>query len=243
MALPTVQDCKDYLRIEHDAEDTMLTSWLAMALAAATVELGRPITTVTAQEWEDRVENNAMYKSVTKLVIPPENSPFDPTSLAIEDVDAVALSSTVDYYAAVTGLEGTIRARPGMSFSNGPYTLTADVGLATRSDYSTVVEPVSAAEPERDERIHGRRCFHQLQRHTGVISAREGAAGALQSGADRMTKGEQADRVVMPRGSFTLVSPLERRALVVPSPAARRQPTPDHTLSRPIQAMGTRRSA
>lgn len=142
MALPTLADAKNYLRIQSTAEDAMLTTWLAMAVAAVTVELGRPITTVTAQEWEDRVENNAMFKSVTHLVIPPENSPFDPTTLAIEDTDAVTLSSTTDYYAAVSGLEGVIRARPGITFANGPYTLTANVGLATRSDYTTVVEPV-----------------------------------------------------------------------------------------------------
>ena len=142
MAALTVQNCKDYLRIQSTAEDAMLATWLAMVTAAVAVELGRPIATVTAQEWEDRVENNHMYHSVRNLVVPPENSPFDPATLTIEDVDALTLSSTTDYYAAVTGLEGTIRARPGMSFSNGPYTLTADVGLETRSDYSTVVEPV-----------------------------------------------------------------------------------------------------
>jgi hypothetical protein len=76
------------------------------------------------------------------LIIPPENSPFDPTTLVVADTDALVLSATTDYYPAVTGFEGTVRARPGISFSNGPYALTADVGLATRSDYATVVEPV-----------------------------------------------------------------------------------------------------
>ena len=141
MALPTLQDCKDYLRIQHSAEDTMLTAWLAMVTAAIQTELGRFITEQTAKEWEDRVENNHMYHSVRALIVPPENSPFDPASLTIEDTDSVALTDTVDYYAPITGLEGTIRARPGMSFSNGPYLLTANVGLETRADYATAVEP------------------------------------------------------------------------------------------------------
>lgn len=141
MALPTLQNCKDYLRIEHTAEDGMLATWLAMVTATVTTHLGRSIDEVTAKEWEDRIEHNRLYRSVTALIVPPENTPFDPATLTIADTDSVALSAAVDYYAPVTGQEGTIRARPGMSFSNGPYLLTADVGLATRTDYSTVVEP------------------------------------------------------------------------------------------------------
>jgi hypothetical protein len=146
MALLTVDDAKDYLKIQHDAEDTMLEGWLAMAFAACQNELGRPIETVDDTSWRDMAATGRLYGAVRTLEVPPQYRPFDVGSLVILDVDGVTLLDTEDYWPPLTGMEGVIEARPGMSFANGPYMLTADVGLETRADYSTIIEPaVNAA--------------------------------------------------------------------------------------------------
>lgn len=147
MALPSVQDCKDYLRIQHTAEDTMLTTWLLIAQARVEAALGRPIALVSDQTWTDDVENRTLYNChpTRRLVIPAQYSPIDPATLVIADVDANVLDPLVDYYAPVTGWEGVVTARPGITFANGPYAFVADVGLETAADYATRIEPVVSA--------------------------------------------------------------------------------------------------
>lgn len=138
MALLTVQQIKDYLRIEHTAEDTALALWLTMALAQVEAEVGRPIT-AASRSWTDDGVTNRAYGVVSNLMVPV--TPFTVATLTIADVDAVALVAGTDYIAPVTGWEGTIAAWAGLSFGNGPYTLTATVGLSAASNYATVIEP------------------------------------------------------------------------------------------------------
>jgi hypothetical protein len=139
MALLTVAQCKDFLRIEHTAEDTPLALWLAMAFAQCEAELGRPIAGVS-RSWTDDACSHRAYGIVDQLIVPV--TPFDIATLAIEDTDGLTLTTTDDYYAPVTGWEGVVRARPGISFSNGPYTLTATVGLDEAAEYATLIEPM-----------------------------------------------------------------------------------------------------
>src|SRR5688572_20971431 len=107
MALLTVAQIKDYLRIQHTAEDTPLALWLSMALAQVEAEFGRPITAVT-KSWTDDGVSHRAYGVVTGLMIPPQFTPYVVTgtgALAITDTDSLALVAGTDYYTPLTGWE------------------------------------------------------------------------------------------------------------------------------------------
>lgn len=143
MALPTVQNCKDYLRIEHTAEDTMLAGWLAQAIAAVEAYIGRPIAILTRTFTIDE-SALAPHKIVVPLFpIASDDSSAGTSDLTLEDADATALVEGTDY--RLDTRTGVITAI-GSCFANYPYTIVADVGLAALPEYATHVEPaVSAA--------------------------------------------------------------------------------------------------
>lgn len=138
MAALTVQDCKDYLRIQHTAEDTMLALWLTMARASVIAELGRPIDT-ESHTWQDDAVTHRVYGVVCQLMIPV--GPIDPDSLEITDVDGTALVVDEDYLTPPSAWAGVIPSAVGVPFANGPYTITADVGLELADNFATVIEP------------------------------------------------------------------------------------------------------
>jgi hypothetical protein len=144
MALPTTADLKLVLKIQTTAEDALLASLLLRARAVIEGELGRPIVTVT-KSWREDGFVNRVWGGGQSIAIPVEATPFDPASLQITDVDSVVLTDTADYWAPLTGREGVVRARPGIAFSNGPYTVEVDAGLDLLPDYATLVEPAIGA--------------------------------------------------------------------------------------------------
>lgn len=132
MALPTVTDLKSYLRIESNAENTLLTALLARAQAQVELWIDCPVTAVS-QTYVDRAETDA-DRPVTSLVFP--RRPI--AAVSITDVDGVTVPTT-DYW--VSGATGVIYAESGCSFSNGRYTITASCGLSLSQHY-TLWEPV-----------------------------------------------------------------------------------------------------
>lgn len=140
MALPTVADAKAYLRIEHTAEDTMLTGMLASATAAVEAELGRPI------ETEQRtfvLECNPNRVSDTKLFVPlypiaVDDSSAGTSDLTLTDSESTLLIEDSDYRLDVR--TGVITA-VSQCFTRYPYTIVADVGLAALPEYATKIEP------------------------------------------------------------------------------------------------------
>lgn len=140
MALPTVNDLIAYLRIESEestAETGLLTNLLARAKAAVEAWLDVPISTLSDQEFTDEGCTDPFGPSLRKLLVP--YSPIDATSVVVEDKDGDTVVAT-DY--RVKGLTGEIIADPGVLFTNPPYTITCDVGLATHPQYGTRIEPV-----------------------------------------------------------------------------------------------------
>lgn len=176
MTLLTVAQCKDYLRIEHTAEDAMLATWLAMALAQVEAELGRPIT-AAARTWRDDACTHRMYGAVTRLVVPV--TPMDVTTLVIVDTDSTTLVAGTDYRAPLTGWEGVVEAMPGVTFAAGPYTLTADVGLTIASQYASLVEPAinAAALDIVADRWHRRNPTASSESAGGGVSTSYTASG------------------------------------------------------------------
>jgi hypothetical protein len=142
MALPAVQNLKDYLRVETTAEDTVLTAILARAGAAVRTYLDRPIEAV---EKTYRIEGDSQraYGQITKLIVPDA-----PLSLAAgkepEVVDGDG--NTVDPTMYMVNPEtGVLRAVAGEVFAAFPYDVTATVGLATADDYAARIEPLIGA--------------------------------------------------------------------------------------------------
>lgn len=144
MALPTVADCKDYLRIEHPAEDVMLAGWIVQAVALVEADLGRPITYLNRTFV---LECNPSHVSDTKLFVPlypigVDDSSAGTADLTLADADGTVLLEDTDYRLDLrTGVITAIDA----CFSNYPYTIVADVGLEALPEYTARVEPAISA--------------------------------------------------------------------------------------------------
>jgi hypothetical protein len=146
MALPGLSDVKAYLRIQDTAEDTLLAALLASAEAAVRGALGRDIE-VTERTFVDHCENGTTYRPVRVILIPPQYLPLEVaaassavTDPVVEDVDGTVLDPDVDYREPVAW-ESLIRARPGITFDNPPYTVTVNCGLAADAAYAARIEP------------------------------------------------------------------------------------------------------
>lgn len=131
MALPTTADLKSYLRIETTAEDTLLGLLLGRAKAMLEGWIDCPIT-AESQTAVDRAES--LDEPVYSLVFP--RRPIGSVSVVNASGTTVAAA---DY--TVTASSGMIYAKPGVSFPDGPYTITANVGLSLRADYARI-EPL-----------------------------------------------------------------------------------------------------
>jgi uncharacterized phiE125 gp8 family phage protein len=138
VALPTLSDCKSYLRIETTDEDSLVTQLLARAQASVERVLGYALTAVS------RAYTN--YSAVPcwlptqQLPLP---GPFKTSGPAptVVDRDGTTVDATT-YDLDNRGCK--IRGKSGVWFSNGPYTITADIGLSAHPDYATQLEAVVA---------------------------------------------------------------------------------------------------
>lgn len=136
MTLVTVSHCVTHLRLPNASENSMLTIYLAEALAEIIGYIGRPVTQVE-RVFRDAAEDVHAYGRVARLSLP--EWPIDPASVEIEDRDGATVDAA-DY--SVRGEEGFIEAAEGGSFSNGPYAITAEVGLSASARYAVEYEPL-----------------------------------------------------------------------------------------------------
>jgi uncharacterized phiE125 gp8 family phage protein len=145
MALPTVTQCKTYLRIQGSADDTLIGDLLTRATAMVRGALGRPLA-LESRTFTDYAETRRAYGTVTALLIPGHLLPCvrvdgsTETAPVITDADGLVLDPAVDYYVGAPW-DATLRARPGLTFGVGPYTVAVDSGLAAADDYADVIEP------------------------------------------------------------------------------------------------------
>lgn len=133
MALPTVSDLKSYLRIESNAENTLLQALLNRATAQLEVWIDAPITATSVMA----VDRAAVLDPIpcTSLVFPQR-----PISSTVTLVDSEGTTvSSAEY--TVNTASGVIYANTGYSFPYGPYTITATCGLSLRGDYARI-EPM-----------------------------------------------------------------------------------------------------
>lgn len=145
MALPVLADAKEYLKIEHDAEDALITRELVGAKADVQAYLRVPI---EAEERTFVIERSAdsLYRTTTKLHLPAYPIAADSSNtpgIEITNEDGDTLTEGTDFRADLR--TGTIYGLSGSSFfpfGNWPYTIVAYVGLDARADYTTAVEPI-----------------------------------------------------------------------------------------------------
>lgn len=137
--LPTVQDLKDYLRIETTAEDALLASILGRALAMIEGWIGVP---VTAEEgtFTDRAEYAAgvVPRSLVLPVRPIGAS--DAVPIVVTDGDGEVVDSTTYTVDATAGI---LWGKRRTVFPNGPYEIVALYGLSLMPRYAAL-EPMIA---------------------------------------------------------------------------------------------------
>jgi hypothetical protein len=138
MSLPSLQQVKDRLRIEHDVEDDDLEIMRDSALATITEKVGRPLE-VDERTWvlESPSSNWDGVTPVYRFFLPLYPVLHEGDDLVtITDADD---EEVTDF--RVNQATGLIVATESTVFDNWPYTVTAPVGLELLSDYSTRVEP------------------------------------------------------------------------------------------------------
>jgi hypothetical protein len=156
MALPALQETKNYLRIQTNAQDSVVTDLLASAKSWAESRIGRRITAssqVLSTLWAGR---DPFWQSIIYLPFFPVNA----TGLVLTDADGETVDA--DTY-TVDGDAGELVAIAPDWFSNPPYEATADVGLSAGSEYAS-------KEPELRALIIGLTAILHLQRSPNAIS-------------------------------------------------------------------------
>jgi uncharacterized phiE125 gp8 family phage protein len=133
MALLALAQVKLYLRKQTTAEDTLLAALLASAIGIVEAHLRRPII-ATEREFVDEA-TDTFGGCVRALLVPvtPVGS-----ICSIADADGEELDTELLRVGKETGL---VKYLDGSSFTNGPYTITANVGLSHREGYATRIEP------------------------------------------------------------------------------------------------------
>lgn len=138
MALPTVADCKSYLRVEDADEDVLFSQLLAKAKADVEAAVGYALVAAAFTHVDYTECDTAGLPAVLRLP-----GPFLATGPApvVTDKDGTTVDATT-YYLDSRG--GEIRGKAGTVFRNRPYTIVATVGLSAHPDYATRLEAIAA---------------------------------------------------------------------------------------------------
>lgn len=130
MPLPTRQDAKDYLRVQTNAEDSLLDQLLARSQALIEGELGYPLTAVALSHTDYTDVDNYGVQPALRL-----RGPFELVAPApvVTDVNGVVVDPSTYTLDARTMM---IRAKPNTGFLQRPYTIVATIGLDKHPDYA-----------------------------------------------------------------------------------------------------------
>lgn len=135
MSLPSTDDLRAYLRIQTNAEDSVLSGLLAAAQSAVTGWLGKPIKS------EKRT-----------FIIYSQRSPSAPLTIATPLSPIGTIYSIVDGSGSTVAQSdlfidsrvGMLVYKSGARWMNGPYTIVCEVGLECYEEYLTSIEPAIA---------------------------------------------------------------------------------------------------
>ena len=138
MSMPTLDQVKNRLRIEHDIEDEDIGFMRASAAAAIEEKVGRPIV-AASRTWVIEFPYPSWDGFVAPLQFMIPLYPVkheDPDFVTITGVDNVAVT---DF--RVNTETGLVTATGDTVFNQWPYTVVAKVGLDLMSDFATRIEP------------------------------------------------------------------------------------------------------
>lgn len=139
MALPSVEDLKDYGRIQTTAEDPLLASLLARAVGEIEASIGKSLTHESVV-WYDDAKSLRLYERPCNLVL--GYVPIDATTVSVVDADGVTVDAAT--YTVRQDL-GLIKG-DGVTFENGPYAITVTkAGFDTSPSYATRWSPMITA--------------------------------------------------------------------------------------------------
>lgn len=142
-AIVSVQNVKDYLRIETDAEDALIAELILEATGNVESMVG-PSLTHRSVTWYDDAQTMRLNTGVTNLML--KFTPINESTLVVTDTNNEVVPA--DSY-TIRQDEGLVKARtsnftqgPAWSFSNGPYKLTCVAGYDTSPTYAGVELPM-----------------------------------------------------------------------------------------------------
>lgn len=207
MSIANLQALKNLLRIQTTAEDSALTAILAAATALIETYLDRPIAALArTYTVEDRRAasfglNRLGTDPAAATFIRVPDAPVDTTQpITITDRTGTVLDSTSYRVEAATGIVrgGSVTAPYSIGFSAFPYTITATTGLATRSDYATLVEPAI------NQAILDTAADLYQRRNASATDESDGAGGSVRYG-----RAEES----IPNRALTFLDPYRRPQL------------------------------
>lgn len=134
MPLPTVDDCKKYLRIEHADEDQIVSQLLARAKASIEAAIGYPFTAA------ELTYVDYANKYAGRMIQLPGPFAITPTPPVVTDGGGSVVAAT-GYL--LDGPGGKIHAKNG-TLGTWPSTVVATVGLSAHPDYASRLEAVAA---------------------------------------------------------------------------------------------------
>jgi hypothetical protein len=122
-----VRDIKRYLRVQTDEENVLLLSLVNAGTALVEAWLGRPIE-ARSMTFVDPAESTPDH-GVSTLLVPV--TPLAAVTAVTDGDDQVVPVSTLRWNAGT----GAITLKDKSAFLNGPYTITATVGLSASQQY------------------------------------------------------------------------------------------------------------
>jgi uncharacterized phiE125 gp8 family phage protein len=158
--LYTVPDLKAHLRVQHTADDVLLSALAQSAVSLVESYIHRPILPRVMTFTDDATPSGG--GRVARLLCPvwPVG---DLVSVVHDDGDTLDVARLI-----VNPLSGAIRAADGAFFRHGPYTITATVGLGTHPDFA------AAALPALQQAIRDVVADLYLRRNPGASQENEG---------------------------------------------------------------------
>lgn len=175
MALPGGSDLKTYLRIENDAEDSLLDELVESATADAESLINRPILATQRDYPSLRALNDEYDRSVVYL---PEYPVALSPALAITDKNG----DTVDEGDYLVDASGRITASSS-AFALHPYSVRATVGLELAENFTTYYEPLIR------KLIIGLAAIEYKQRNPNATSDSSGAGVSVSYAMNEETEG------------------------------------------------------
>lgn len=177
MALPTVTEIKNFLRVETAAEDSVITDLRLSALAWAESLIGRPILKAPRTFGALTSSNLDGFTPAFDLPVWPVASNPAPV---VKDANGVVVDAS--NYALDIRL-GRLSSVDGYAFSYYPYVITATVGLEAHPEYATKYEPNVRS------LIMGLVSILYHRRNPGAVGESAGGGVSVQYGGEGSTYG------------------------------------------------------